>query len=93
MSEYPCTGIDKAILKFGLQDSKISQNVSVKFPAFFLTFVRQLLPNLRFTVAFFAFSALEMSQPVCFLTKLVLRVSSLIFAIAADEKIRHHFFD
>jgi hypothetical protein len=44
MSEYPCTGIDKAILKFELQDRKISQNVSVNISAFFLSFARQLLP-------------------------------------------------
>jgi hypothetical protein len=44
MSEYPCTGIDKAILKFALQDSKISQIVSVNISSFFPTFARQLLP-------------------------------------------------
>jgi hypothetical protein len=48
MSEYPCTGIDKAILKFPPQDRKISQIVSVKIPAFFLNFVRQFLPDLVF---------------------------------------------
>ncbi|WP_169487048.1 hypothetical protein [Paraburkholderia polaris] len=48
MSEYPCTGIDKAILKFGPQDSKISQNVSVKNSVFFLNFMRQLLPDSTF---------------------------------------------
>jgi hypothetical protein len=45
MSEYPCTGIDKAILKFVLQDRKISQIVSVKISVFFLSFVRKLLPE------------------------------------------------
>jgi hypothetical protein len=45
MSEYPCTGIDKAILKFALQDRKISQIVSVKFSIFFRHFSRQLLPE------------------------------------------------
>jgi hypothetical protein len=45
MSEYPCTGIDKAILKFVLQDRKISQIVSVKVSIFFRSFVRQLLPD------------------------------------------------
>jgi hypothetical protein len=35
MSEYPCTGIDKAVLKFPLQDRKISQIVSVNFRHFF----------------------------------------------------------
>ncbi|NPT34404.1 hypothetical protein [Paraburkholderia xenovorans] len=44
MSEYPCTGIDKAILKFPLQDRKISQIVSVNVSAFFLNFVRHFLP-------------------------------------------------
>jgi hypothetical protein len=44
MSEYPCTGIDKAILKFALQDRKISQIVSVNISAFFPSFARQLLP-------------------------------------------------
>jgi hypothetical protein len=34
MSEYPCTGIDKAALKFERQDGKISQIVSVIFPYF-----------------------------------------------------------
>jgi hypothetical protein len=34
MSEYPCTGIDKAALKFERQDGKISQIVSVIFPHF-----------------------------------------------------------
>jgi hypothetical protein len=38
MSEYPCTGIDKAILKFELQDRKISQIVSVNFSIFFRYF-------------------------------------------------------
>jgi hypothetical protein len=45
MSEYPRTGIDKAVLKFGRQVSKISQIVSVKISAFFLDFIRQLLPD------------------------------------------------
>jgi hypothetical protein len=45
MSEYPCTGIDKALLKFAVQDRKISQIVSVIVSAFFLTFIRQLLPT------------------------------------------------
>ncbi|SIT39394.1 hypothetical protein BN2475_190235 [Paraburkholderia ribeironis] len=35
MSEYPSTGIDKAILKFVLQDRKKSQIVSVKVAVFF----------------------------------------------------------
>jgi hypothetical protein len=48
MSEYPCSGIDKAILKFPLQDRKISQIVSVIVSAFFLNFIRQLLPNSAF---------------------------------------------
>jgi hypothetical protein len=48
MSEYPCAGIDKAILKFPMQDRKISQIVSVIVSAFFLNFVRQLLPNSAF---------------------------------------------
>ncbi|MFM0644348.1 hypothetical protein PQR14_08435 [Paraburkholderia bryophila] len=45
MSEYPRTGIDKALLKFPLQDRKISQIVSVKISAFFSIFARQLLPD------------------------------------------------
>jgi hypothetical protein len=48
MSEYPCSGIDKAILKFPLQDRKKSQIVSVNVSAFFLNFVRQLLPDSAF---------------------------------------------
>jgi hypothetical protein len=48
MSEYPRTGIDKALLKFALQDRKISQIVSVKVSAFFPTFCRQLLPDCLF---------------------------------------------
>jgi hypothetical protein len=35
MSEYPCTGIDKAGLKFERQDGKISPIVSAIFPYFF----------------------------------------------------------
>jgi hypothetical protein len=46
MSEYPCTGIDKAVLKFAPQACKKSQIVSVKVSVFFPTFVRQLLPDL-----------------------------------------------
>ncbi|WCM21606.1 hypothetical protein NDK50_09220 [Paraburkholderia bryophila] len=48
MSEYPRTGIDKALLKFALQDRKISQIVSVKVSAFFTIFCRQLLPDCLF---------------------------------------------
>jgi hypothetical protein len=52
MSEYPCTGIDKAILKFALQDRKISQIVSVNISTFFRNFARQLLPFFYLTDAF-----------------------------------------
>ncbi|QDQ83988.1 hypothetical protein FNZ07_22895 [Paraburkholderia megapolitana] len=44
MSEYPCTGLDKAALKFALQGRKISQNVSVILALFLSNFVRQFLP-------------------------------------------------
>ncbi|NML31250.1 hypothetical protein [Paraburkholderia antibiotica] len=40
MSEYPCTDINKAALKFPPQDRKISQIVSVKISVFFPTFMR-----------------------------------------------------
>jgi hypothetical protein len=52
MSEYPCTGIDKAILKFALQDRKISQIVSVNISTFFRNFARQLLPFFYLADAF-----------------------------------------
>ena len=48
MSEYPGTGIYKAVLKFARQDRKKSQIVSVNVSAFFLNFVRQLLPDSAF---------------------------------------------
>ncbi|MGT2471025.1 hypothetical protein [Paraburkholderia terrae] len=35
MSEYPCTSLDKAALKFRLQGGKKSQNVSARFTIFF----------------------------------------------------------
>jgi hypothetical protein len=47
MSEYPRTGIDKAILKFTLQDHKKSQFVSVIISEFFPNFMRQMLPDSR----------------------------------------------
>ncbi|MGF6771448.1 hypothetical protein P3T18_003927 [Paraburkholderia sp. GAS199] len=62
MSEYPCTGIDKAILKFALQDSKISQIVSVRISEFFLTFIRQFLPDSAFEHSFSALDALDASR-------------------------------
>ncbi|MGF6697415.1 hypothetical protein OKW38_002027 [Paraburkholderia sp. MM5496-R1] len=45
MSEYPCSYLNKAVLKFPRQDRKKSQIVSVKISAFFMHFVRQLLPQ------------------------------------------------
>jgi hypothetical protein len=36
VSEYPCTRLHKAALKFRLQGSKKSQNVSARFTIFFL---------------------------------------------------------
>ncbi|WP_175052324.1 hypothetical protein [Paraburkholderia sediminicola] len=92
MSEYPCTGIDKAVLKFGLQDSKISQNVSVIFSIFFWNFVRQLLPNLRLRGRFRAFLEADISRAVRFPTKLTPRLSSLFCVIAPDKKITCDFF-
>src|ERR1700751_6206700 len=92
MSEYPCTGIDKAILKFALQDRKISQIVSVKVPAFFLNFVRQLLPNLAFQRLFSAFIEAKASRPVRFPAKLTFRVSSLFCVNSPDKKITRDFF-
>jgi hypothetical protein len=35
MSEYPCTGLDKAALKIALQERKKSQIVSVRNAIFF----------------------------------------------------------
>jgi hypothetical protein len=35
VSEYPCTSLDKAALKFRLQGGKKSQNVSARFTIFF----------------------------------------------------------
>jgi hypothetical protein len=46
MSEYPYS-LDKAALKFILQDRKISQNVSVKFAVFLLNFLSN---NCRFWI-------------------------------------------
>jgi hypothetical protein len=92
MSEYPCTGIDKAVLKFGLQDSKISQNVSVKFSAFFPNFVRQLLPNWRLRGPLRAFLEADVSQAVRFPTKLTSRLSPPFCVIPPDKKITGDFF-
>jgi hypothetical protein len=36
VSEYPCTRLDKAALKFPVQGGKKSQNVSARFTLFFL---------------------------------------------------------
>ncbi|MFM0071277.1 hypothetical protein PQQ86_08895 [Paraburkholderia sediminicola] len=92
MSEYPCTGIDKAVLKFGLQDCKISQNVSVKFSVFFRNFVRQLLPKWRLRDLFRAFMEADVSQAVRFPTKLTPRLSSSFCVIPPDKKITCDFF-
>jgi hypothetical protein len=92
MSENPCTGIDKAILKFGLQDCKISQNVSVKISVFFLNFARQLLPNFRLKCPFYAFVEGAPSQVVCFQTKLAARLSPPFFTIPPGKKLACYFF-
>jgi hypothetical protein len=92
MSEYPCTGIDKAVLKFGLQDSKISQNVSVIFSIFFRNFARQLLPISRLRGRFLAFLEADVSQAVRFPTKLTPRLSSPFCVIPPDKKITCYFF-
>jgi hypothetical protein len=92
MSENPCTGIDKAILKFGLQDCKISQNVSVKISGFFPNFARQLLPDFHLKWPFLAFVVATSSQSVCFLTKLTARLSPPFFAIPWSKKICPPFF-
>jgi hypothetical protein len=92
MSEYPCTGIDKAVLKFGLQDSKISQNVSVKFSAFFPNFVQQLLPNSHLRDPFISVLEADLSQAVRFPTKLTPRLSSLFCVIPPDKKMVRDFF-
>ncbi|WP_162831522.1 hypothetical protein [Paraburkholderia caffeinilytica] len=92
MSEYPCTGIDKAILKFGLQDSKISQNVSVKVSVFFLNFVRQLLPNRRLAISFSAFLEAESGKSCRFPTKLTPRLSPSFCRMPADKKMTLDFF-
>ncbi|MBB5442484.1 MULTISPECIES: hypothetical protein [unclassified Paraburkholderia] len=49
MSEYPCSYINKAVLKFPRQDRKKSQIVSVKISVFFMHFARQLLPQYGLT--------------------------------------------
>ncbi|WP_147394026.1 hypothetical protein [Paraburkholderia sp. BL23I1N1] len=92
MSDYPCTGIDKAALKFGLQDSKISQIVSVIFSIFFLNFARQLLPIFRLKGPSFALLKAVQSQSVCFPTNLTPYFSPSFFFVSAGKKIAHYFF-
>ncbi|MFP4850343.1 hypothetical protein ACLFKR_15780 [Paraburkholderia sp. BR14264] len=45
MSEYPCTYLNKAVLKFARQDRKKSQIVSGIISAFFMHFEQQFLPE------------------------------------------------
>ncbi|WP_131542644.1 hypothetical protein [Paraburkholderia hospita] len=54
MSEYPCTSLDKAVLKFRLQGGKKSQNVSARFTIFFSLLFGNFCRIMRVGTAFHA---------------------------------------
>ncbi|WP_341312177.1 hypothetical protein WN982_11710 [Paraburkholderia sp. IMGN_8] len=92
MSEYPCTGIDKAVLKFELQDSKKSQNVSVKISIFFRNFFGNCYRFWRSKNGLSALQEAMLAVLSCLPTKLTHRLSALFCGIRSRKKIGHDFF-